>query len=59
MENKYLCIYEVEGSSPNEGTVNYIYFQDFIQGWDWIEKNKGIYKIINYAEIIKSPMDRN
>lgn len=59
MENKFICIFEVEGAKAGEGTINYIYFQDFIQGWEWIEKNNKMYKIISYAEVIKSPMDRN
>lgn len=49
MKNKYICIYE------SMNGIEFIYFQDFIQGWDWVDQHKTEFKIIEYAELLNKP----
>lgn len=50
MNNRYICVYEIEGKKEDEGTISFIFFDDFIQGLEWIEEYKLIYKIHSYSQ---------
>ena len=52
--NRYVCIYEIEGKGEGEGTISFIFFEDFIQGLEWIDEFKNVYLIHSYAqEVLK------
>lgn len=51
MENKYICVFECE-DLRGIPELKVIIFPDFIQGWEWVQKHKGEFNIIAFAETI-------
>lgn len=48
--NRYVCIFEIEGRRQGEETLHYMFFDDFIKGYEWVQEFKDVYKVISFAQ---------